>query len=92
MAIFASRNSKATEDMEAMIQEFSVQDWAEHEQFVQMFHAAKQRKRVRFAPTSRSSTSPQIAERLWLFSKSDAFYHPPPPAPFHPADDAIAQK
>jgi hypothetical protein len=31
--------------MEATIQEFTVQDWAEHEQFVQMFRAAKQRKR-----------------------------------------------
>jgi|GEM_PF-1475213 len=31
--------------MEATIQKFTVQDWAEHEQFVQMFRAAKQRKR-----------------------------------------------
>ena len=31
--------------MEATIQKFSVQDWTEHEQFVQMFRAAKQRKR-----------------------------------------------
>ncbi len=31
--------------METMTQKFTAQDWAEHEQFVQMFRAAKQRKR-----------------------------------------------
>ena len=31
--------------MEATIQKFTAQDWTEHEQFVQMFRAAKQRKR-----------------------------------------------
>ena len=31
--------------MEATIQEFTSQDWAEHEQFVKKFRAAKQRKR-----------------------------------------------
>jgi len=30
--------------MEATIQHFTAQDWAEHAQFVQMFRAAKQRK------------------------------------------------
>ena len=30
--------------MEAMTPNFTAQDWAEHEQFVQMFRAAKQRK------------------------------------------------
>ncbi len=31
--------------MEARTQNFTAQDWTEHEQFVQMFRAAKQRKR-----------------------------------------------
>ena len=31
--------------MEATTQNFTAQDWAEHAQFVQMFRAAKQRKR-----------------------------------------------
>ena len=31
--------------METTTQSFTAQDWAEHEQFVQMFRAAKQRKR-----------------------------------------------
>ena len=31
--------------METVIQDFTTQDWAQHEQFVQMFRAAKQRKR-----------------------------------------------
>ena len=31
--------------MEATTQHFTAQDWAEHAQFVQMFRAAKQRKR-----------------------------------------------
>ena len=31
--------------MEATIHNFTAQDWVEHEQFVQMFRAAKQRKR-----------------------------------------------
>ena len=31
--------------MEASTQHFTAQDWAEHAQFVQMFRAAKQRKR-----------------------------------------------
>ncbi len=31
--------------MEATTQNFTAQDWTEHEQFVQMFRAAKQRKR-----------------------------------------------
>lgn len=31
--------------MEATTQKFTSQDWAEHEQFVQMFRTAKQRKR-----------------------------------------------
>lgn len=32
-------------NMEATTQHFTAQDWAEHAQFVQMFRAAKQRKR-----------------------------------------------
>ena len=31
--------------MEATMKTFTAQDWTEHEQFVQMFRAAKQRKR-----------------------------------------------
>ena len=31
--------------MEATTQNFTAQDWAEHTQFVQIFRAAKQRKR-----------------------------------------------
>ena len=31
--------------MEATMKTFTAQDWTEHEQFVQMFQAAKQRKR-----------------------------------------------
>ena len=31
--------------MEAMTTNYTAQDWAEHEHFVQMFRAAKQRKR-----------------------------------------------
>ena len=31
--------------METTTQHFTAQDWAEHAQFVQMFRAAKQRKR-----------------------------------------------
>ena len=30
--------------METNIQEFTAQDWAQHEEFVQMFRAAKRRK------------------------------------------------
>ena len=33
-------------DMEARTTNYTAQDWAEHEQFVQMFRAAKQRKRA----------------------------------------------
>ena len=38
-------NLKTQKDMEATTQNFTAQDWAEHAQFVQMFRAAKQRKR-----------------------------------------------
>ena len=31
--------------MEAIKQKYTAQDWAEHKQFVEMFRAAKQRKR-----------------------------------------------
>jgi len=40
-----SRNHINKEIMEASTQHFTAQDWAEHAQFVQMFRAAKQRKR-----------------------------------------------
>ena len=33
-------------NMEARTKNYTAQDWAEHEQFVQMFRAAKQRKRA----------------------------------------------
>ena len=39
------RETLNNEIMEATIHNFTSQDWAEHEQFVQMFRAAKQRKR-----------------------------------------------
>ena len=35
--------------MEATTRTFTAQDWAEHQQFVEMFRAAKQRKRERQA-------------------------------------------
>lgn len=35
--------------MEATTRTFTAQDWAEHEEFVKMFRAAKQRKREREA-------------------------------------------
>ena len=42
---FAPLNDKTQEDMATMTPNYTAQDWAEHEQFVQMFRAAKQRKR-----------------------------------------------
>ena len=39
------RETLNIEKMEATTQNFTAQDWAEHAQFVQMFRAAKQRKR-----------------------------------------------
>ena len=40
-----AENEKMESAMETVIQDFTTQDWAQHEQFVQMFRAAKQRKR-----------------------------------------------
>ena len=57
--------------MEATIQKFSAQDWAEHEQFVQMFRAAKARKEAWEEQTRREWEEMQIeVER----AKADPFY------------------
>lgn len=37
--------SKKYSEMEAIARTFTPEDWAEHEKYVQMFRAAKQRKR-----------------------------------------------
>ena len=45
MSIFADRKYEKVMTMEATVRTFTPEDWVEHEKYVQMFRAAKQRKR-----------------------------------------------
>ena len=45
MSIFADRKHEKVMTMEATLRTFTPEDWVEHEKYVQMFRAAKQRKR-----------------------------------------------